>query len=109
MNELIEYIKQANELEEDIEDVRLMQESKNVKVTQLESFLNHLKIPTQKKDSSHFNGETGYKSFIIEQRYPDIIQYACNKGLDPYSLCYYLSDKDGSGLNHTKHQILKSN
>ncbi len=99
LEKLVELIKESNAKEQDIEEVRFNKERKEKELNVVDNFFEAFENPNTKERLFIIMGETGVgKSFIVEQRYPNIIQYASNKGLDPYSLCYYLADKDGTGL-----------
>jgi hypothetical protein len=99
LEKLVELIKESNAKEQDIEEIRFNKERKEKELNVVDDFFKAFENPNTKERLFIIMGETGVgKSYIVEQRYPNIIQYASNKGLDPYSLCYYLADKDGTGL-----------
>jgi len=109
LEELCKYIKESNAKEQDIQELmyKSIQSEKEENVT--ENFFKAFENPNTKERLFIVMGETGVgKSFMIEERYPNIIQYACNSGLDPYSLCFYLSDKDGAGLKPYETPFLKA-
>ena len=96
---LVELIIESNSKEQDIEELKINKQQKKKEMDVVDNFFSAFESPNTKERLFIIMGETGVgKSFIVEQRYPNIIQYASNKGLDPYSLCYYLADKDGTGL-----------
>lgn len=109
LNALIELIKEANEQEKDIQIVELTRKTRQDEKSLLENFFSSFDDTKNKKRLFILMGETGVgKSYLIEKRYPEIITYACNSSLDPYSLCYNLADKDGSGLKPYESPFLKA-
>lgn len=106
---LIEQIKEANMLEMDIDEVKAKKSIIQGTTLQIENFFQAIESPDTKERLFIVMGETGVgKSYMIEKRYPSIPQYACSKALDPYTLCYYLSDKDGNGLKPYETPFLKA-
>lgn len=92
--EYLELINQANDTEQHITTIA----HKRAKTDGLKLFFDAFDSDATKERLFILMGETGVgKSYVIEERYPNIIQYACNKALDTYSLCYYLAD-NGQGL-----------
>jgi hypothetical protein len=99
LNEIVGLIKEANEKSQDIVLVELQRQTRKDDNVVLEDFFKAFDNTKNKKRLFILMGETGVgKSYLIEKRYPNIITYACNSSLDPYTLCYYLADKDGTGL-----------
>jgi hypothetical protein len=94
LQELLERITKANTDEIWIHDIVI----KKPKIDALSMFFDAFDNPNTKERLFVLMGETGVgKSYIIEQRYPKIIQYACNRALDVFSLCYYTDDKERNG------------
>lgn len=94
--DLKELIKSANTEQVFIHE--LERKLKRQKTDGLESFFNAFENPNTKERLFILLGETGVgKSYVIEKRYPNIVQYACNRSMDTYSLLYYLAD-NGNGL-----------
>lgn len=99
LEKLVKDIIESNAKEIDIHELAFKNKQQAKEENIVDSFFKAFENDNTKERLFIVMGETGVgKSFIIEQKYPNIIQYACNKGLDPYSLCYYLADKDGTGL-----------
>lgn len=106
LEQLADLITEANNNEIYIHDLEKRQ--KRVKVDALEQFFSAIDDPKSKERLYILLGETGVgKSYLIEQRYPDVPQYACNQALDPYSLCYHMDDK-GDGLKPYETPFLKA-
>ena len=104
--ELSQLINEANEKEIYIDDIE--RKIKKAKVDYTEKFFEAVDDPNSKERLYILLGETGVgKSYMIEQRYPNIPQYACNQALDPYSLCYHMDDK-GDGLKPYETPFLKA-
>lgn len=94
LKDLIELINKANNEEIYIHDIVI----KRNKVDGLKQFFDAFDSPETKERLFVLMGETGVgKSYIIEQRYPNLVQYACNRALDVFSLCYYTDDKERNG------------
>ena len=94
LKELVILINKANAEETYIHDIVI----RKAKGDTLNEFFNAFENDATKERLFVLMGETGVgKSFIIEQRYPNIIQYACNRALDVFSLCYYTDDKERNG------------
>lgn len=109
LNELINLIKKSNLVGRDINDIMFESQNTNKEQNAFESFFKSFDDVTTKERLFVIIGETGVgKSYMIEKRYPSIPQYACNKALDPYSLCYYLADIDGFGLKPNETPFLKA-
>ena len=99
LNVLVSLVREANEKQRDITLVEMERQTRRDDNVVLEEFFKAFDDTTNKKRLFILMGETGVgKSYVVEKRYPNIITYACNSSLDPYSLCYYLADKDGTGL-----------
>lgn len=105
--EIIERIKKANLEEIYIHDIVVRRKNK---VDPLDMFFKSFESLETKERLFVLLGETGVgKSYIVEKRYPMIPQYACNKLLDPYTLCYYTDDKDKNGsLSNYETPFLKA-
>jgi hypothetical protein len=94
LKDLIELINKANTDELYIHDIVI----KRNKVDALQQFFTSFDDINTKERLFVLLGETGVgKSYIIEQRYPNMVQYACNRALDVFSLCYYTDDKERNG------------
>ena len=105
--EVIDLVNQANNEERDVEVILFERQFKTK--DPLESFFNSFNSQTTKRRFFLLMGETGVgKTYLIEKNYPNIPVIACNSSLDPYSLCYYLADKDGSGLKPHPTPFLKA-
>jgi MoxR-like ATPase len=99
LDNLISLIKESNEKSRDFFSIEFERRTRKDDNVVLEEFFKAFDDTTNKKRLFILMGETGVgKSYLIEKRYPNIITYACNSSLDPYTLCYYLADKDGTGL-----------
>lgn len=104
LEKVIERVNLANNSEIHISEIRMKKES----VDHLKAFFDAFDNDATKERLFVLLGETGVgKSYVIEERYPQIAQYACNKSLDTYSLCYYLAD-NGSGLTPHATPFLKA-
>lgn len=106
---LFEDIKYANSEKIDIivaHDARILKDqAKN----RLERFFQAFESKSTAERLFILMGETGSgKTYAVEQRFPDIIEYACNKALDSYSLCYFLANKDGHNLRPYETPFLKA-
>jgi hypothetical protein len=98
LKELIKLMKEADALEVDIEDLIANRKVQQRAKGKLDRFFDAFESDETKERLFILLGETGVgKSFEIERRYPDIIQYPCNSQLDPYTLCYHIDDT-GKGL-----------
>ena len=105
-NNLVDLINESNRNEIPIADLSKRKSRK--KVNAKEMFFNAIDDNKNKERLFILLGETGVgKSYLVEERYPNIPQYACNKGLDPYSLCYHMDDK-GDGLKPYETPFLKA-
>lgn len=94
LEKLVQLINKANAEEKYIHNI-VMREPK---ADTLNAFFSAFDSDTTKERLFVLMGETGVgKSYIIEERYPNIIQYACNRALDVFSLCYYTDDKERNG------------
>ena len=81
------------ELIKEMEHAEKLREVGKVKV---EEFFRKFEDPATKERLFIVVGETGVgKSYMIQKRYPDIIQYACDKRYDPYTLCYHFVNEGG--------------
>ncbi len=106
VEEIIELINESNSSEVYIHDIE--KRAKRVKVDAVENFFQVIDDPETKERLFIMMGETGVgKSYMIEDRYPNIPQYACNQMLDPYTLCYHMDDK-GKGLAPHETPFLKA-
>jgi hypothetical protein len=106
--ELLTQMEYATKTESDIEDIISNKEKNKNEESSLNNFFNAFENDNTKERLFVVIGETGVgKSYLIEERYPTITSYACNKGLDPYSLCYYLAD-EGNGLTPHETPFLKA-
>lgn len=98
-NPIFSYIAEANATGRDIDEVIIRANATDRKTSYVENFFKSFEDEKTPERLFIIIGETGVgKSYMVEKRYPDIPQYACNKSLDPYSLCYFLADIDGTGL-----------
>jgi hypothetical protein len=105
--EVIDLVNQANNEEKDVEVILFEREFKTK--DPLEDFFNSFDSEKTKRRLFILMGETGVgKTYVIEKRYPSIPVIACNSSVDPYSLCYYLADKDGTGLKPHPTPFLKA-
>lgn len=93
-------IKKSNEQQRDIVDIIYEEENKSKVVDGLELFFNAFegKVKVSKRLFLLVGETAAGKTTSIINRYPDLKILACNKGHDPYSLMYFLADKDGNGL-----------
>lgn len=106
LNELASLINEANLNEQYVHD--LEKRKKRVKREPVAEFFKALDDPKSKERLYIMLGETGVgKSYLIEEKYPDVPQYACNQALDPYTLCYHMDDK-GQGLQPYETPFLKA-
>lgn len=95
--EIVGHIKNANRTRIDINILMFNKEQQRTAETEVERFFADFDNVENKERLFILLGETGVgKSYLIEQRYPDIVQYPCNKGLDSYTICYHLDKEDGS-------------
>ncbi|MDA3931701.1 MAG: AAA family ATPase [Tenericutes bacterium] len=109
LEKLTDFIKQANLKETDINDIMLDKKTSARKEDRMDDFFEAFEDIETKERLFILMGETGVgKTYTIERHYEDIITIACNKALDPYTLCYYLSDKDGTGLQPYETPFLKA-
>lgn len=93
---LIPKIKLANE-EERFLDLFIDIKERESADDRLNKFFNHFEKPSKER-LFLLIGETGVgKSYSVEKRFPDIVQYACDGMLDPYRLMWELTNK-GEGL-----------
>jgi hypothetical protein len=107
--EIFDLIRESNKLDKDIEEVLFEKKFRKDNKSALERFFSEFDNTKSKKRLFVLMGETGVgKSYIVENRYPSIPVYACNSAIDPYSLCYYLADTDGSGLKPHETPFLKA-
>lgn len=105
--EIIDLVNQANNEEKDVEVILFERQFKTK--DPLEDFFNSFDNKKTKRRLFILMGETGVgKTYVIEKRYPSIPVIACNSSIDPYSLCYYLADKDGTGLKPHPTPFLKA-
>lgn len=107
--QIIDLVNESNLRQIDIQIVEFERKNKKDEKSLLDAFFKEFENNDNKKRLFILMGETGVgKSYLIEKRYPNITTYACNSSLDPYSLCYYLADKDGSGLKPYETPFLKA-
>jgi len=108
-SEILSLIKESNDKEKDIEEIIFERKYSKSENSLLDTFFQAFDSPKTKERLFLLIGETGVgKTYMIEKRYPKISTYACRSDLDPYSLCYYLADTDGSGLKPHETPFLKA-
>ena len=96
LKELLEDLRSAHRTETDIKVIFREKERLAGKANQLEKFFQAFENRLTKERLFILLGETGVgKTWITEKRYPDMVTYACNSSLDPYSLCYSLENING--------------
>ena len=94
--EVVDKIKIANK-EERFLDLFIDLKERPADNERLEAFFSHFEKPSKER-LFLLIGETGVgKSYSVEKRFPNIIQYACDGMLDPYRLMFELTNK-GEGL-----------
>jgi hypothetical protein len=99
LKDLITLIDFANQNKIDIENVKEEIEKRNAWKNEVDEFFDMFRNRRVRNRLFLVVGETGVgKTFLIEKNCPNAVKYACSKSLDSYSLCWYLADKDGSGL-----------
>jgi hypothetical protein len=107
--EVVELILESNKREKDIEEIIFEKTYRKNDKTLLDRFFDAFDSAKTKERLFLLMGETGVgKTYLVEKRYPEIPVYACNSSTDPYSLCYYLADTDGSGLKPHETPFLKA-
>ena len=109
ITEVLGLIKESNKQEKDIEEIIFDRDFRKSDKSTLDMFFSAFDNPKTKERLFLLMGETGVgKTYLVENRYPNIPIYACNSSTDPYSLCYYLADTDGSGLKPHETPFLKA-
>ena len=106
--EIFDLIIQANKSNKDIETVIFERQYRAKQEAPLEQFFNAFDNPDTKERLFILIGETGVgKSYMVEKRYSNLPIWNCNKALEPYDLCYFLADTDGTGLKPHETPFLK--
>ena len=96
LKEIISDLRASLKTETDIKVIFRERERMAVKTSQLDNFFKAFENRLTKERLFILLGETGVgKTWITEKRYPDMVTYACNSSLDPYSLCYSLENING--------------
>lgn len=109
ITEVLGLIQESNKQEKDIEEIIFDRTFRKSEKSTLEQFFSAFDNPKTRERLFLLMGETGVgKTYLVENRYPNIPIYACNSSTDPYSLCYYLADTDGSGLKPHETPFLKA-
>lgn len=109
ITEVLELIRESNKQEKDIEEIIFDRTFRKSEKSTLEQFFSAFDNQNTRERLFLLMGETGVgKTYLVENRYPNIPIYACNSSTDPYSLCYYLADTDGSGLKPHETPFLKA-
>jgi midasin (ATPase involved in ribosome maturation) len=107
--DVLSLIKESNEKEKDIDEIIFSRKYNKSENDLLKSFFDAFDNEKTRERLFLLIGETGVgKTYMIEKRYPKISTYACRSDLDPYSLCYYLADTDGTGLKPHETPFLKA-
>ena len=109
IQEVLELIQESNQQEKDVEEIIFDRKFRKSDKSNLDTFFSAFDNPKTRERLFLLMGETGVgKTYLVENRYPNIPIYACNSAIDPYSLCYYLADTDGSGLKPHETPFLKA-
>jgi len=107
--EIFDLIKTANTSNKDIETVIFERKYRKTTKAPLEQFFDAFDNPSTKERLFILMGETGVgKTYLVEKRYSNLPIWNCNKALEPYDLCYFLADIDGSGLKPHETPFLKA-
>lgn len=113
IKELVECINESNTTGKSVEEVKALREierrQESRKTERINRFFSEVKDPNNKERLYILIGESGVgKSYLIEKELPDVPQYACNKYLDPYSLCYTLTQTESGELAPVESVFLKA-